>query len=90
VQRLTERGVQGVVIHLGDKGAGYFSHGELTIEPPSLAETMIHSTGTGDVLSMCMILLHARADLSMSEKLRQSNRLVRDYIEGRRTMIPSL
>jgi hypothetical protein len=35
-----------------------------------------------------MILLHARSDLSAQEKLRYSNQVVREYIEGSRTLIP--
>ena len=90
VQRLTEWGVKGVVIHLGAEGAGYYSGGEMTIEPPCPAEKLLHTTGTGDVLSMCLILLHGRSDLSIRGKLRLANRVVRDFIEGRREMIPSL
>jgi sugar/nucleoside kinase (ribokinase family) len=87
---LTEWGVKSVVIHLGARGAGYFCDGELTIEPPSPAEKPVHATGTGDVLSVCMILQHSRADLSVREKLRRANRIVCDFMEGRRTLIPSL
>ena len=90
LHRLADWGVQGVVVHLGAKGAGYFADGELTIEPPSPAENAMHTAGTGDVLSMCMILLHSRADLSISEKLRRANGIVREFMEGRRTMIPAL
>jgi hypothetical protein len=42
------------------------------------------------VLSMCMILLHARPDFSVRQKLARSNRVVAEYIEGRRTMIPTI
>ena len=50
----------------------------------------MNSTGTGDVLSICMILLHARSDLSVQEKLRCSNETVREFMEGRRKLIPAL
>jgi sugar/nucleoside kinase (ribokinase family) len=62
----------------------------LTLVPPSPARQVINSTGTGDVLSMCMILLHARPDFSVRQKLARSNRVVAEYIEGRRTMIPTI
>jgi hypothetical protein len=79
-----------VVVHLGGKGAGYFRDGKLLIEPADRARRAVHSTGTGDVLSICMILLEARKDLSIQQKLRLSNRVVREFMEGRRTLIPSL
>ena len=59
----------------------------MIIEPPNQAGKMIHTTGTGDVLSMGMILLHGRTDLPIRTKLQLSNR---NFIEGRRPMIPTL
>ncbi len=47
-------------------------------------------TGTGDVLSACLILLHRRADISVPERLRLANRIVAEFIEGRRVLVPSL
>lgn len=86
--KLTGWGVKNAVVHLGARGAGYWADGKLVIEPPSLARTTVNTTGTGDVLSICMILLHARSDLSVQEKLRYSNQVVREFIEGSRTLIP--
>ena len=60
LRRLTDWGVGAVVVHLGAQGAGFWSGGKLVIEPPSLASKVVNSTGTGDVLSICMILLHGR------------------------------
>jgi sugar/nucleoside kinase (ribokinase family) len=88
LKRLTDWGVKAAVVHLGARGAGYWVDGKLAIEPPSPARTTVNSTGTGDVLSICMILLHARSDLSVQEKLRWSNQVVREFIEGERAMIP--
>jgi sugar/nucleoside kinase (ribokinase family) len=90
LKRLTGWGVKAVVVHLGARGAGYWTDGRLTIEPPSPALTTVNSTGTGDVLSICMILLHARSDLSIQQKLRLSNKVVREFIEGERTLIPTI
>jgi sugar/nucleoside kinase (ribokinase family) len=90
VRRLTDWGVRAVVVHLGPQGAGYFSEGKLVVEQADIAQAPIHSTGTGDVLSVCMILLQGRSDLSIQEKLRLANRVVREFMEGRRAMIPSL
>ncbi len=90
LRRLTEWGVKAVVVHLGDQGAGYWRNGEMVVEPPDLAVNAVHSTGTGDVLSICMILLDAASGLSIREKLRLSNGIVREFMEGRRPLIPRL
>jgi sugar/nucleoside kinase (ribokinase family) len=90
LKRLAGWGVGAVVVHLGSKGAGYFRDGRLFIEPADRARRAVHSTGTGDVLSICMILLEARKDLSIQQKLQLSNRVVREFMEGWRTLIPSL
>jgi len=88
--RLTDWGARAVVVHLGVRGAGFWSDGKLVIEPPSPVHMVVNSTGTGDVLSICMILLHARADLSIQEKLRCSNQVVREFMEGGRRLIPAI
>ncbi|MHB8970100.1 MAG: carbohydrate kinase family protein [Pirellulaceae bacterium] len=90
LQRLAEWGVKSVTVHMGAEGAGYYTDGELTVEPPDLAGAPLHSTGTGDVLSMCMILLHARQDLSIRQKLQLSNRVVCEFMEGQRNLIPAI
>ena len=90
LKQLSDWGVKAVVVHMGTQGAGYYSGGQLIVEPASVAERVINSTGTGDVLSMCMILLHSRKDLSFQHKLSLSNKVVCEYIEGQRTMIPSI
>ncbi len=90
LKRLADWGVKAVVVHLGAQGAGYYSGGRLILEPANQAECVMNSTGTGDVLSICMILLHARPDLSIQQKLSVSNQVVREFMEGRRTMIPTL
>jgi sugar/nucleoside kinase (ribokinase family) len=87
---LTEWGTKAVVVHLGAQGAGYFTNGKWIIEPPDQAQITVNSTGTGDVLSMCMILLDAREDLSIQQKLKVSNCVVREFMEGRRNLIPAL
>jgi hypothetical protein len=48
------------------------------------------ATGTGDVLSVCLMLLHRRKEIPIDEKLRFANRIVGEFIEGRRTLIPEL
>jgi sugar/nucleoside kinase (ribokinase family) len=87
--RLTAWGVKSVVVHMGAEGAGYYVDGRLHREPAKPAERVINSTGTGDVLSMCLILLHHRRDLSLQQKLSQANEVVRDFMEGRRSLLPT-
>jgi sugar/nucleoside kinase (ribokinase family) len=90
LKRIASWGTEAVVVHLGAKGAGFFSRGEWIVEPANVARRSVHSTGTGDVLSICMILLEANRSLSIRQKLRLSNRLVREFMEGKRDLIPSL
>jgi sugar/nucleoside kinase (ribokinase family) len=90
LRRLTDWGVKAVVAHLGGQGAGYWKNGQLVVEPPDLAVNPANSTGTGDVLSVCMILLEAAPELSIPQKLRLANSVVREFMEGRRKLIPGL
>lgn len=90
LQRLSAWGVKAVVVHLGGRGAGFWEDGTLVVEAPVPARQIINSTGSGDVLSICMILLHGRNDLSIHQKLKISNQIVSEFMEGRRVLIPSL
>src|SRR5208282_2510552 len=83
LKRLSDWGVKAIVVHLGAQGAGYYAGGQFTVEPASLVERPVNSTGCGDVLSICMILLQSRRELSLEQKLRLSNRVVREFMEGR-------
>ena len=88
--RLTAWGVKAVVVHMGVEGAGYYVDGRLHREPAKPAERVLNPTGCGDVLSMCFILLHHRQDLSIQHKLSHANEVVREFIEGRRSLLPTL
>jgi sugar/nucleoside kinase (ribokinase family) len=90
VGRLLEWGAQSVVVHLGDQGAGWFSRDTSVVEPAAPVTRQVMATGTGDVLSVCLMLQHRRADLALPEKLRLANRIVAGFIEGRRPLIPEL
>jgi sugar/nucleoside kinase (ribokinase family) len=90
LRQLTAWGVRAVVVHLGARGAGYYCGGQFITEPANRARRLVHSTGSGDVLSVCMILLEQRDDLSIPQKLRLANRIVREFMEGRRHLIPTL
>jgi sugar/nucleoside kinase (ribokinase family) len=90
VARLLEWGVGAVVVHMGGQGAGYFSRNEFAVEPPAAVERQVMATGTGDVLSVCLMLLYQRAAIATTEKLRLANRIVAEFIEGKRALIPAL
>jgi sugar/nucleoside kinase (ribokinase family) len=90
LKALTGWGVEAVVVHMGAKGAGYWQQNALVIEPPAPVTSQVNTTGTGDVLSVCMMLLHHQSELAVAERLRRANSLVADFIEGKRAFIPAL
>jgi len=90
LQKLDNWGVGAVVVHQGAQGAGYFAAGELVNRPPTPVTKRLIATGTGDVLSVCMMLLYDRTDMTTTEKLDLANKIVADFMEGRRRLIPVL
>ena len=88
LKRLENWGVGAIVLHLGKKGAGHFQQGKLVIEPPAPVKKHVNVTGTGDVLSVCMMLLHHHSDVPSAEKLHLANKMVTQFIEGKRQFIP--
>jgi sugar/nucleoside kinase (ribokinase family) len=87
---LIDWGVQGVVVHMGEQGAGYFHDHALSVAPPVPAVLRVNTTGTGDVLSVCMMLLHHQSDIQLRDKLHLSNLIVSQFIEGKRQLIPPI
>jgi sugar/nucleoside kinase (ribokinase family) len=90
LRKISQWGARSLVVHLGKKGAGFYTDGKWIVEPANPAKRSVHATGTGDVLSICMIMLAANQDLSVTQKLRLSNKIVREYMEGRLDLIPQL
>ena len=88
VARLLEWGVAAVCVHMGAQGAGWFSRDESIVQPPAPVGRQLTATGTGDVLSVCVMLMEHRFDLAVRAKLRLANRIVAEFIEGRRSLIP--
>jgi sugar/nucleoside kinase (ribokinase family) len=88
LRRLERWGVEAVVVHLGEKGAGYYHRGRFTVEPAVPAAQRVHATGTGDVLSVCLMLMDGQPEVSA--QLRLANRIVTEFIEGKRSCIPAL
>lgn len=87
---LTGWGVKAVVVHLGSQGAGYFQERSLLVEPPAPLKSHVNSTGSGDILSACLMLLHHRPDISIHERLRIANGIVAQHMEGSLDLIPAL
>jgi len=90
LRRLTAWGADAVVVHLGADGAGYYAGGELLVEPCAPVQRLVHTAGTGDLLSVCLMLLHSRDDIPVANKLRLANRIVAEFIEGKRDVLPQL
>jgi sugar/nucleoside kinase (ribokinase family) len=88
--RVTGWGAGAVVVHMGSHGSGYFHEGRLVHQPCAPAARAVNSTGTGDVLSVCMILLHRLRGMPVEEKLGFSNRIVSEYVAGLRSFVPEL
>jgi sugar/nucleoside kinase (ribokinase family) len=90
LQRLEGWGVPAVVVHRGSEGAGYYHKGTLLLEPAAPVATRVNTTGTGDVLSVCLMLLHHQTEIPLPAKLKLANRIVSDFIEGKRQLIPNI
>jgi len=88
LRQLAQWGVQEVIVHMGEAGAGYYHGGELIVEPPAPVSRCAQTTGTGDVLSICMMLLHDHPD--PKAKLNLANQVVAEFMEGKRLLIPEL
>ena len=88
--RLGAWGVQAVVVHMGKQGAGYYTKGKLVVAKPAPIKRPLMATGTGDILSVCLMLMHHRGDVPIQAKLRLANAIVAQFIDGRRQLIPSL
>jgi len=90
LRALEDWGVAAVVVHMGAKGAGYYHHGSLTLEESVPAARQMNTTGTGDVLSVCMMLLDQETGSPLHEKMRLANLIVSQFIAGERSLIPAL
>jgi sugar/nucleoside kinase (ribokinase family) len=88
LQRIEEWGAGGVVVHMGSKGAGYYTKGHLEIVAPAPVKNALLATGTGDVLSACLILTHGQGNVR--DRLQFANQIVAEYMSGMRKLIPSL
>jgi sugar/nucleoside kinase (ribokinase family) len=88
--KLLAWGAKAVVVHLGAQGAGYFDAAGLVVEPPAPLQGQVMVTGSGDVLSTCMMLLHQLDGASVGERLRLANRITAGFMEGALKLLPSL
>jgi len=90
LRALENWGAGAVVVHMGAKGAGYYHKGSLILEECVPARRQVNTTGTGDVLSVCMMLLDQERHSSPEEKMRLANLIVSQFIAGERSLIPAL
>jgi sugar/nucleoside kinase (ribokinase family) len=90
LRQLEEWGVGAVVVHMGEQGAGFYQNGQLTGEPIVSADRVVNTAGTGDVLSVCMMLMHKIDGVDARDKLRFANAVVSEYIAGRRDLVPEM
>jgi sugar/nucleoside kinase (ribokinase family) len=90
LRHISSWGAAAVVVHLGAKGAGFFHKGEWQVEPAVPARTQLTNTGCGDVLSVCMMLLHEVTDASVHDRLKLANTIVAEYMEGKRRLVPNM
>ena len=95
--RLVGWGAGAVVVHMGERGAGYYRaantddpRGALVTRPCVPADRAVNTTGSGDVLSVCMMLLHGRADMDAGAKLHLANAVVSEYVAGLRNLVPEI
>jgi sugar/nucleoside kinase (ribokinase family) len=93
LRRIADCGAGAIVVHMGPAGAGYFDgcadRQSFIVEPACPPARQVNTTGTGDVLSVCMMLQH-RLAIPVRDKLRLANRIVSEYIEGARTLFAAL
>ena len=78
------------MIHLGADGAGYYDGRQLTVAPAVPVRQYKNTAGAGDLLSVCMMLLHGRDEIPLADRLRLANTIVAEFIEGKRGVIPEL
>ena len=90
LRSLVDWGAAAVAVHLGAKGAGYYHQGSLVVSPPAPITSPVNNTGSGDVLSVCLMLLHHREDIPIPERLRLANAIVAQFMEDHRPLIPPL
>jgi 2-dehydro-3-deoxygluconokinase len=90
LRQITAWGARAIVIHMGIDGAGYYCRGQLTVSPAIQVEQCMNTAGSGDLLSVCMMLLHGRSEIALSDRLWLANTIVSEFIAGKRCVIPEL
>lgn len=90
LRQITAWGAGAIVIHMGAVGAGYYRNGQLTVSPSIPVQRYKNTAGTGDLFSVCMMLLHGCDEIPPQDRLRLANTIVAEFIEGKRGVIPEL
>jgi len=90
LRQITAWGAGAIVVHMGADGAGYYCRGQLTVSPAVPVPQYNNTVGSGDLLSVCMMLLHGRSEIPPGDRLRLANSIVSEFIAGKRGVIPEL
>jgi 2-dehydro-3-deoxygluconokinase len=90
LRQITAWGAGAIVIHMGADGAGYYRSGQLIVSSSIPVPQYKNTAGSGDLLSVCMMLLHGRDEIPPSERLHLANTIVAEFIAGTRALIPEL
>jgi len=90
LRQITTWGAAAIVIHLGAGGAGYYDGRQLTVAAAVPVQHFTNTAGAGDLLSVCMMLMHGRDEIPIAQRLRLANTIVAEFIEGKRGVIPEL
>lgn len=88
VKRLLDWGAKAVVVHMGSQGAGYYDPQGWVRQSAKLVSAPVQRTGSGDVLSVCMILSEGTGQTD--QRLQRSNEVVANFMSGRIRLIPPL
>jgi sugar/nucleoside kinase (ribokinase family) len=90
LRQITAWGAGAIIVHMGADGAGYYHKNGWTVSPAIPVRQHKNTAGTGDLLSVCLMLLHGREKVPLRERLYLANTIVSEFIEGKRGVIPVL
>ncbi len=90
LERITDWGAGAILVHMGADGAGYYDNGQWTVSPAIPVQEYRNTAGTGDLLSVCLMLLHRCDEIRLEDRLCLANTIVSEFIEGKRDIVPIL
>ncbi len=90
LRQITVWGAGAILVHMGAEGAGYYRQGHWTVAPAVPVARFRNNAGTGDLLSVCVMLLHGCDEIELEDRLQLANTIVSQFIEGRRDLMSVL